>query len=125
GGIVPIPRLDRTKGRAEPVRPIALRARGLTREGTSLRAITRGPGPLPPAVVNIGTAPPCARLYVGQPTTSTPSSVQLFGLLAVVSATDGITYFIDVPNRRLVNYNRYTLANDAGLTPTPDQVPSY
>jgi len=124
-GIVPIPPFDPTKDVAEPMQPISLPAKGLTREGTFLRAIKPRPGPLPPDVVNICTAPPCTRLYVGQPTTSTPSSVQLFGLLAVVSATDGITYFIDVPNRRLVNYNRYTLANDAGLTPTLDSVPFY
>ena len=124
-GIVPIPPFDPTKDVAEPMQPISLPAKGLTREGTFLRAIKPRPGPLPPDVVNICTAPPCTRLYVGQPTTSTPSSVQLFGLLAVVSATDGITYFIDVPNRRLVNYNRYTLANDAGLSPTLDSVPFY
>ena len=124
-GIVPIPPFDPTKDVAEPMQPISLPAKGLTREGTFLRAIKPRPGPLPPDVVNICTAPPCTRLYVGQPTTSTPSSVQLFGLLAVVSATDGITYFIDVPNRRLVNYNRYTLANDAGLVPTLDSPPSY
>src|SRR5207237_9997950 len=38
-------------------------------------------------------------------------------LLAAVSCTDGVTYFIDVPHRRLVNQNLYTQANDIGILP--------
>jgi hypothetical protein len=123
-GIVPIPPFDPTKDVAEPMQPISIPAKGLTREGAFLRAIKPRPAPLPPDL-NLCAAPPCTPLYVGVATTSTPSSVQLFGLLAAVSATDGITYFIDVPNRRLVNYNRYTLPDDAGLLPTLDSIPSY
>ena len=121
-GIVPIPPFDPTKDVAEPMQPISLPAMGLTREGAFLRAIKPRPGPLAPDIVNICTVPPCTRLYVGQPTTS---PVQLFQLLAAVSATDGLTYFIDVPHLRLVNQNLYTLANDAGLVPTLDLPPAY
>jgi hypothetical protein len=124
-GILPIPPYDPTKDVAEPMQPISLPGKGLMSEGTFLRAIKPRPGPLPPDVVNLCATPPCTPLYVGLPTAATPSSVQLFGLLAVVSATDGITYFLDVPNRRLVNYNKYTLANDAGLAPTLDSTPIY
>src|SRR5205807_2681153 len=60
-GILPIPPFDPTKDVAEPMQPISLPAKGLTREGTFLRAIKPRPGPLPPDVVNICTAPPCTR----------------------------------------------------------------
>lgn len=120
-GIVPIPPFDPTKDVAEPMQPISLPGKGLMREGAFLRAIKPRPGPLPPDL-NVCTAPPCTPLYVGQPATA---PVQLFPLIAAVSGTDGLTYFLDVTRRRLVNQNLYSLANDAGLAPTLDSVPSY
>jgi len=41
----------------------------------------------------------------------------LFPLLAAVSCTDGVTYFVDVANRRLVNQNKYAEANDVLILP--------
>jgi hypothetical protein len=65
---------------------------------------------------------PCTPLYVGQPSTA---PTQLFNLLAAVTATDGGTYFIDVPRRRFVNRNAYVVADDSSLLPTVDRTPAF
>jgi len=115
-GVIPIPPFDPTTDVAEPMQPISLPGAGLTREGTFLRAIPPRSQAVAPDV-SICTVAPCTPLYVGQPT-NVP--VQFFGLLAAVSASDGLTYFIDVPNRRFVNQNLYAQPGDVSIVPTID-----
>ncbi|TMB12357.1 MAG: hypothetical protein E6J65_26055 [Deltaproteobacteria bacterium] len=120
-GIVPIPPFDPTKDVAEPMQPLSLPGNGLTREGTFLRAIKPRSQPTPPDLT-LCTAAPCTPLCA---VVNCPPPIQLFGLLAAVSATDGNTYVIEVPLRRFVTSSRYTVANDQGLVPTVLQVPTY
>ena len=115
-GVVPIPPFDPTKDVAEPMQPLSLPGNGLTREGTFLRAIKPRSQPQPPDLT-LCTAAPCTPLCA---VTGCTPPIQLFELLAAVSATDGNTYIIEVPQRRFVTASRYTVANDQGLVPTID-----
>ena len=113
-GIVPIPPFDPAKGTGEPMRPLTLPfVGGMFKEAAFLRAVKPKPVPEAPDLTACPTAP-CTPLSISQ--SATPP-VQLFSLLAAVSASDGVTYFIDVPKRRLVNQNTYTQANDIGILP--------
>ena len=112
-GIIPIPPFDPAKDVGEPMQPLSLPNPGLLSEGAFLRAVKPKPAPEPPDLVTCSTAP-CTPLSVGQPTSA---PVHFFSLLAMVSSSDGVTYFIDVPNRRLVNQNFYAQANDIGILP--------
>ena len=112
-GIVPIPPFDLAEA-GEPMRPLNLPTdAGLFSEVSFLRAVKPKPAAEAPDLTACPTAP-CTPLSVAQ--SATPP-VPLFALLAAVSCTDGVTYFIDVPHRRLVNQNLYTQANDIGILP--------
>jgi len=113
-GIVPIPPFDPAKEVAEPMRPLSLpNPGGLFNEGAFLRAVKPKAAPEQPDLTACPTAP-CTPLSIGQPANAAPV---LFPLLAAVSCSDGVTYFIDVANRRLVNQNKYAQANDVGILP--------
>src|SRR5438128_380579 len=113
-GIVPIPPFDPAKEVAEPMRPLSLaNPGGLFNEGAFLRAVKPKAAPEQPDLTACPTAP-CTPLSIGQPAGAAPV---LFPLLAAVSCSDGVTYFIDVANRRLVNQNKYAQANDVGILP--------
>lgn len=120
-GIVPVPPFGLQETGQEPMQPLSQPGPGLTTEGTFLRAVPPSATPVQPDLVTCPLAP-CTPLYVGQPTTS---PTQLFNLLAAVTATDGGTYFIDVPRRRFVNGNAYVAADDSSLLPTVDLVPAF
>jgi hypothetical protein len=120
-GIVPIPPFGLQETGQEPMQPLSLPGPGLTVDGTFLRAVPPSTSPVQPDLVTCPQAP-CTPLYVGQPSTS---PTQLFNLLAAVTATDGATYFIDVPRRRFVNRNAYVVADDSSLMPTIDRAPAF
>ena len=120
-GIVPVPPFGLQETGQEPMQPLSLPGPGLTTEGTFLRAVPPSTSPVQPDLVACPLAP-CTPLYVGQPTTS---PTQLFNLLAAVTATDGGTYFIDVPRRRFVSRNAYVAADDSNLLPTVDSAPAF
>jgi hypothetical protein len=113
-GIVPIPPFDPATEVAEPMRPLSLpNPGGLFNEGAFLRAVKPKAAPEPPDLTACPTAP-CTPLSIGQPAGAAPV---LFPLLAAVSCSDGVTYFIDVANRRLVNQNKYAQVSDLGILP--------
>jgi len=119
--VVPVPPFGLEETGQEPMQPLSLPSPGLIREGTFLRAVPPSTSPVPPDSQPCPLAP-CTPLYVGQPP-GTPT--QLFNLLAAVTATDGSTNFIDVPRRRFVNRNAYSLPDDTNLMPTLDRAPAF
>jgi hypothetical protein len=126
-GIVPIPPFnvsvnDPAVPAPEPMQPLSMGGPGLTQEGTFLRAVKPRAIATPPDQTKLCTGAPCTPIYVGQPTNN---PVQLFNLVAAVTATDGITYLIDVPQRHFINQNLYALPGEAGLTPTVDLSPVF
>jgi len=123
-GIVPIPPFglaETGQPKEEPMQPLSLAGLGFLREGAFLRAVQPQPSPRPPDFT-ICTAAPCTPLYVGQPGNA---PTHLFELLAVVTATDGGTYFIEVPLRRFVNQNTYALPGDAQIVPIIETFPAF
>jgi len=118
-GLFPIPPFPLDDTANERMQPLSIPTLGLTREATFLRSVKPRLFPVQPDLKTC-TGAPCTPLYVGQPTTA-PG--HLYNLLAAVTASDGGTYFIDVPNRQFVNANRYSLADDAGLVPVIDALP--
>ena len=120
-GIVPNPAYPLVPGTGtaplsppEAMQPLALSGKGLMQEGAFLRAVPPRPAPIVPDLA-VCTAAPCTPIFVGLPS---GSPTHLFNLVAAVTATDGITYFIDVPNRRFINQNRYSDLGEATTFPT-------
>jgi hypothetical protein len=105
GQIVPVPPFDFHGPGPQAMEPIVI---GLgAREVTFLRSVR--PNTADP---NACQNAPCTPLFVGDALTGKP---QKFNLLAVIAATDGATYFVDVPGRRIVNV--YYFANQPALQP--------
>ena len=98
----------------DPTRPAMepLHIGGLARDATFLHSVK--PGQLVGGVVC--GQPPCTPLFVGQLGATSAAKLQRFDLLAAVTAADGGTYFLDVPNRRLVDEN-YFGADPSSLHP--------
>jgi len=114
-GIVPIPPFGLNETTREPMQPLSLPRSGFLREGAFLRAVPPlkpGAAPAAPDYTTCSAAP-CTPLYVGQPPNS---PVQLYSLLAAVTATDGATYFVEVPARRFVNSNLFLGTFNPSLT---------
>jgi hypothetical protein len=79
---------------------------GEARDATFLRSVRPSPSGC--------ASTPCTLLFVGD---SVSGSLQKFNLLAVMAGTEGGTWFVDVPGRRMVNANLFVNHGDA-LTPT-------
>jgi hypothetical protein len=121
-GIVPIPPFGLSDTQ-EPMQPLALPRSGFLREAAFLRAVPplkAGAAPSAPDYTTCSFAP-CTPLYVGQPTNA---PVHVYSLLAAVTATDGATYFIEVPARRFVNLNLFLQTLNPVLTQAPSLSPS-
>jgi len=115
-GIVPIPPFALDAATGEPMQPLTLPRPGFFREAAFLRAVPplqAGAAPSAPDYTTCSAAP-CTPLFVGQPTNA------LYSLLAAVTATDGGTYFIEVPARRFVNTNLFLqILQPALIAPGP------
>ncbi|HYS09201.1 MAG TPA: hypothetical protein VEP66_10665 [Myxococcales bacterium] len=120
-GLVPIPPFGLMETNQEPMQPLGLPVPGLLREGAFLRAVKPRASPTPPDLTTC-TATPCTPLFVSQPTNAPLHS---FLLIAAVTATDGSTAFIELPARRFVNENLYSVPGELGIVPTVDQPPTY
>lgn len=112
-GVLPIPPFDLADTTSERMQPLSLGGGGLMLEGTFLRSVQPRPAPLSPDLQACISAP-CTPLYVGTPSTAPTHN---FSLLAVATATDGGTYFFEVPKRRFVDANLYASTGDASLAP--------
>jgi hypothetical protein len=120
-GLVPIPPFGLNETNQEPMQPLGLSVAGFLREGAFLRAVKPRISPAAPDLTTC-TASPCTPLFVSQPTTAPLHS---FLLLAAVSSTDGSTSFIELPARRFVNENLYSVPGELGIIPTIDLAPTY
>jgi hypothetical protein len=99
----------------EAMQALSLPGKGLFQEGTFLRAVRPRPAPLIPDRTACAAAP-CTPIFMnGLPSTN---QTRLFNLVAAVTATDGATYFLDVPNRRFINQNLYSDVGESSIIPT-------
>jgi hypothetical protein len=121
-GIVPNPAYPLVPGTGAPpastpeaMQPLSLPGKGLLQEATFLRAVRPRPSPVVPDLATC-TAAPCTPIFMALLPSTNPT--RLFPLVAAVTATDGVTYFFDVPSRRFINQNLYGDLGEAAITPT-------